>query len=307
MKESILTFAEEFAWQPQIANEARLEHKGKVIVAGMGGSPLAADLLNALDPKLNITVHKDYGLPLRKDPLVIAISYSGNTEETIDAFDTAQKNGLPVAAIATGGKLLERAQEAAAPFIRLPQTNIQPRMATGFIIKALAALMGLEQLKNELSALAQTLKPTELEGPGKTLAEKLGGRVLLVYASTRNRAIAYNWKIKFNETGKIPAFYNVFPELNHNEMNAPSPQCYTIILRDPDDDPRIQKRMEALKNLYQQPQAPAEIIDTQGENRLVRIFNSLLLADWTALAIAEERGVDPEQVPLVEEFKKHIA
>lgn len=324
MRESILKFAEEFAWQPIIENEARLVREEKarldsrparqVIVAGMGGSPLAADLLNAIDPELNITVHKDYGLPvapltLRGDGgvILIAISYSGNTEETLDAFEKTGEMGFARAAISKGGKLIAMAREAGVSFVQLPDTGIQPRMATGFIIKALATLMGLDTLAKELTALADTLRSEELEEPGRALAERLGGRIPLVYASTRNRAIAYNWKIKLNETAKIPAFYNVFPELNHNEINALSSQFYTIILRDPNDHPRARKRMEAMAALYGYKKMPVEIVDLLGNTFLERVFSSLLLADWFALALAEINSVDPSEVPIVEEFKRFIS
>lgn len=317
MRKSILQFANEFAWEPPPRSDFASElRRGKpVVVAGMGGSPLAADLLNAIDPTLNITVHKNYDVPLGfplilrgiEGVMFIAISYSGNTEETLDAFAKAGEMGLARAAIAKGGKLIAMAREAGAPFVQLPDTDIQPRMATGFIIKALAALMGLEAFAKELAALADILKPAELEEPGRMLAERVRDRVPLIYASTRDRAIAYSWKIKFNETAKIPAFYNVFPELNHNEMNALSSQFYTIILRDPDDDPHIKKRMEALAELYRDKKISIEIIDLAGKTFLERMFSSLLLADWTALALAESRGIEPSEVPIVEEFKKRIA
>ena len=318
MRESILKFAEEFTWEPRIENKASLTRKEKTIVAGMGGSPLAADLLNAINPALDLIVHKDYDLPLvslltRGAWGVITISYSGNTEETIDAFETAKKEGMPVAVIAKGGKLLDRAKEEAVPYVQLPSVDIQPRMALGFIIKALAALLGLEALAKELTSLADELKPVEFEEPGRALAGRIGDRGPLIYASTRNRAIVYNWKIKFNETAKTPAFYNVFPELNHNEMNALpagqaglSSQFYTIILHDPDDHSRIKKRMEVLAELYRNKEIPVEILDLAGESFLERVFSSLLFADWTALALAEMNGIDPNDVPTVEAFKKRI-
>ena len=309
MRESILKFAEEFAWDPIIEKEALLARREKVIVAGMGGSPLAADLLNAFDPALNIVVHKDYGLPLLDDSgssMVVAISYSGNTEETLDAFEKAGEKGITRVAISTGGKLLERAREEQVAYVQLPPNKIQPRMALGFIIKTLAALLGLNELKKETTQIADLLKPAEFEEPGRLLASRIGNRIPLIYSSTRNRAIAYNWKIKFNEIAKIPAFYNVFPELNHNEMNAPSSQCYTIILRDPDDHPRIQKRMEVMTGIYEEKKIPIEIVNLSGAVLSERVFSSLLLADWAALAIAESRGVDPSEVPIVEEFKNKL-
>jgi glucose/mannose-6-phosphate isomerase len=136
-----------------------------------------------------------------------------------------------------------------------------------------------------------------------------------VYASGRNRAIAENWKIKFNETGKIPSFYNVVPELNHNEMTgfdskgrtAPvSRHFHFVFLKDGGDDRRITKRMSVLEKLYKDRGFKAEIVLLQGKNEVHKIFNALNLADWTAYHTGLLYAVDPEQVPMVEEFKKLI-
>ena len=131
----------------------------------------------------------------------------------------------------------------------------------------------------------------------------------------RNLIIAYNWKTKFNETGKIPAFYNIFPELNHDEMNGFDVRSSTsglmqnfhfLFLRDGEDSPRIIKRMEVLEKLLLQRQLPVEIIDMKGSSVLYKIFSVLILADWTTYYTAEGYGVEPEQVPMVEEFKRLI-
>ena len=145
------------------------------------------------------------------------------------------------------------------------------------------------------------------------LAATLVGKVPVIYASHRNAAIAYNWKIKMNETGKIPAFMNVIPELNHNEMTGFDVHksteklinnFYTLILRDEEDDPRIHKRMEILERLYNKRDIPTEIIAIEGTGRFEKIFSSLYLADWVAYYTAQEYGSDPDNVPMVEEFKK---
>jgi glucose/mannose-6-phosphate isomerase len=137
-----------------------------------------------------------------------------------------------------------------------------------------------------------------------------------VYASVRNTAIAQNWKIKFNETGKVPAFWNVVPELNHNEMTGFDAKAKTtplsrhfhfVFLKDAEDDRRIIKRMNVMEKLFRDRGFKTEIVLLQGKTDLHKIFNGLILADWTAFHSAKLYGVDPEQVPMVEEFKKMIA
>lgn len=317
MRNAILSFAQQFAWKPEVERPAKRTFK-KIIVAGMGGSHLAADLLKSADPTLPLVVHRDYGLPFvlsseRSSTLVIASSYSGNTEETLDAFKEARKKGIATAAIAIGGKLEKLARQSRVPYVQMPSTGIQPRSALGFSIKGLCALMGLIQTNADLSVLTRTLKPAALEDRGKTLARTLKGSVPLIYASMRNEAVAYNWKIKFNETGKILAFYNVVPELNHNEMTgfdhtAKSAQLskkfFVIFLTDEDDHLRVQKRMAILRKLYRSHGLASMIVPLRGANRWMRIFSSLILADWAAVHTAALYCAESEQVPMVEEFKK---
>jgi len=160
------------------------------------------------------------------------------------------------------------------------------------------------------------LDSSGIENSGRELAEKIKGKIPVIYSSSQNSAIAYNWKIKFNETGKIPAFYNVFPELNHNEMTGfdvkeptkpLSEKFYFIFLKDEADHPKVIKRMDITKKLYGDRGLSAEMISLDGGNILEKMFSSLLLADWTAYYTAVQYGADPEQVPMVEEFKKLIA
>ena len=150
---------------------------------------------------------------------------------------------------------------------------------------------------------------------GKDLAKRIYGSVPIIYASMRNAAIARNWKIKFNETGKIPAFDNFVPEMNHNEMTgfdikiktAPlSRHFHFVFLKDGGDDRRVMKRLSVLERLLHERGFKVEVILLEGKNDLHKIFNALVFADWTAYHTAKLYGVDPEQVPMVEEFKKLI-
>lgn len=321
MEQAIRNFPKQFAYDPRIENADKWRRYKAYIIAGMGGSHLQGDIFQTVAPGFNLSVHQDYGLPpwqeeVLKETLVIASSYSGNTEETLSALEEALRRNFPVAAISTGGKLLELAKKHRIPYIQIPDTGIQPRAALGFTFKAFAKMVGREDIVEEATTLATQLKSEEFEDRGKLLAETLKEKIPIMYSSQRNYSIAYNWKIKFNETSKIPAFYNVFPELNHNEMTGfdlkertkeLSQKIHFIFLKDSTDHPQIQKRMEVTATLYRDRGLPVEIIQLEDHSILYKIFSSLILADWTTLYTAKQYGVEPEEVPMVEEFKHRIA
>ncbi|MEK7542314.1 MAG: SIS domain-containing protein, partial [Patescibacteria group bacterium] len=233
-------------------------------------------------------------------------------------FEESRKNGYPVAAISTGGELLILANQHKVPYIQLGDTGIQPRSALGFTFKALAKMVGRNDVVQEATKVGEALvqRAGALELEGKALAEKLQGKIPIVYASNKNYSIAYNWKIKFNETAKIPAFYNVFPELNHNEMagfdvaDSTRELCdkfHFLFLIDTTDHARIRKRMNVLEKQLRERGFQVEMVSLGEGSMLDKIFGSLLLADWTAFYAAKLYGRNPEKVPMIEEFKKLIA
>lgn len=325
MEQSIRNFAEQFGFEPEIKNKENLKPAEKFAIGGMGGSRLSAEILKSAFENIALTIHKNYGLPAQSglpalgdknssETLIIASSFSGNTEETIDFLEKAVEQNLNTAVITKGGRLLEIAENKKLPFIKLPESDIQPRMALGWSLLALIKLIKPEILPG-LAELKRILNPIRFEEQGESLAEEIKGKVPIIYASEKNRAIAEIWKIKLNETGKAPAFWNVFPELNHNEMtgfdynesNAVlSKAFHFIFLKDENDHPRIHKRMGITEKIFEEKGFEVKMLDIEGGNRFERIFNSLILADWTALHIARLYDSEPEQVPMVEKFKKLI-
>jgi len=320
MENSILKFAEQFDYKPEIINADKLsDNYENYVLAGMGGSHLAAGILHTYRPGINLYIHRDYGTPnydedFYKKSLSIASSYSGNTEEVLDFLDESYSKGRDTIIISTGGKLIDFAKDNQLPYIQIPDTGIQPRLALGFSTIALAYLID-KSILPELESMREILKPTELKSEGENLSKSLEGKTPIIYTSTQNRAIAYNWKIKMNETGKTPAFYNVFPELNHNEMQGYdfldsnkhlSENFHFIFIQDSQDHPRIAKRMEVVEELFQEKGYPVTKIFLEGNSKFEKIFNSLMLADWTALSLAKKYDAEPEQVPFIEEFKKRI-
>ena len=320
MREAIINFNKQFGFQPKIENAGNFRRAKKYIVCGMGGSHLAADLLKVWNPELDIVIHRNYGLPaLPKGDLekclVILSSYSGNTEETLDAYTHAKRAGLNMAALSLGGELMKCAQKDQTSYIQFPDLGLQPRLALGLGMLGLLKFFGEEKALKELNLLEKTFRSEEYESAGQELADRLSGRVPVIYSSEQNGPIAYNWKIKFNETGKIPAFFNVFPELNHNEMTGfdvknssgeLSRGFYFIVLRDPKDYPRILKRMAVLEQLYKDRGLAVGAMELKGANVFEKIFSCLLLADWAAYYTAQNYGLEAEQVPMVEEFKRII-
>lgn len=320
MRKTILEFPKQFQKGLEVAKNVKIEGAFDALtICGMGGSALPADILeiwlNAYKIALPLYIHRNYGLPNQVDKkhLIICISYSGNTEETLNCFEEARKNGFKIITIASGGKLTELSKKHGIPSVMIP-AGFQPRMALGFQYAALMQVLvncGLvEDGLDNISALEELLKPQSLEAYGKKLAQRLRNKIPVVYASYGLRSLARIWKIKFNENSKIPAFNNYFPELNHNEMmgyaNAGN-NFQVIVLRDPTDHPRILKRIKLMASLIKKRGVSIDIIDIKGKDILYKIFSSILLGDWISYYLALKRGIDPTPVELNEEFKKRLA
>src|SRR3989344_3104216 len=157
MQDAIKSFPAQFSFEPVVENKEKLGRYERFIVLGMGGSHLGADMLAGWQIQLPLAVHSDYGLPYvaeaqKTKTLVIASSYSGNTEETIDGFEEAGQQGIPRAAISAGGRLLYLARSAGVPYIQLPDTGDQPRSDTGFSMHAMVALMRQDAASSALQA-----------------------------------------------------------------------------------------------------------------------------------------------------------
>ncbi|MFA6463674.1 MAG: SIS domain-containing protein [Candidatus Paceibacterota bacterium] len=320
MYEAIRNFGKQFDYVPEIVNKENIKPFKKIIVLGMGGSNLASGILNIFDQSLDIYVHRDYGLPLKEtnffdDSLIVASSYSGNTEEVLSGIDEALKKGMNVSVISAGGKLIQIAKEKDLPYIEFPNTGIQPRSALGFSFIALAHLINSKKAIDGITEIKEKLTPTDLEEEGKNIALKIAGFTPIIYSSNKNLAIAYNWKIKLNETGKIPAFCNVLPEMNHNEMTGfdlnektrgLAERFIPIFIFDDTDNEKIIKRMKVVKEIYESKGLVCVETDLKGSNEGERVFSSLLLADWIAYYTAINNGSEANEVPMVEDFKKRI-
>lgn len=314
LQEVIKNFNKQFEFNPIIKNKNKLKKKNKFILVGMGGSHLSGGLAKLYNPYLDIIIHRDYNLPALnlkelKERLIILSSYSGNTEEVISSFKLCINQRLNLICISSGGKLLFLAKKYKLPFIEIPEKNIQPRYAIGYSFKALLKIVGDKKNLKDLTDLKDKLKPLKFKNKGRKIATDIKNFIPIIYSSSKNYPLSYIWKIKFNETAKIPAFCNKFPELNHNEMQGfykkeLFSKFYFIFLEDKDDQDIIKKRMKITKRLFKKRGIPTKTIPLKEKDIFLKIFSNILLADWTSLFLSIYYKVDPEKVPIIESFKK---
>lgn len=315
LRRQIIEFPPQLTAGTKLVPLLKLSKPTELVFCGMGGSALYADLLLMhLEGELTIPtrIHRDYGLPanVSKDALVIACSYSGNTEETISSLEASLKARLKTVVIAHGGKMLDIAKAEGIPHIIIPEC-IQPRYSPGYMFSAahqLLSYLGLaHQCEKEMEKLTKWLGAQRgIENLGKTLAQQLKGKVPLIYSSSGYRAVARIGKIKINENAKVPAFYNELPEMNHNEMvgfTRPLAKYHSIILTDGDESPQMKLRIKATQSVLGEQDITSSEVQLEGETNLQRAFYGLLYFDWASYHLAMEYGIDPVPVEMVERFK----
>lgn len=302
----------QLSFKPEVVGPATFSYS-RFVAAGMGGSALPMRVMNFLDPSFPLSLHNTFDLPAKTEPdtLYVAVSYSGNTEETLSFADEAVKRGFPLAVIASGGKLGELAKDKGLPFIKIPE-GYQPRESVVYQLKALLLIFGREDLAGEFDRCQVDFGSVESEG--KKIAESFSGKIPVIYSSIENRAVGYIWKIIFNESGKIPAFNNFFPELVHNEMQGMVPKTSgevagatkVLLLKDSEDDSRLQKYEQAFEKNALELGIEIDSFELP-PGKVNKFVNSWLTARVAAEVIAESHGVDPESIPLIAAFKKEIA
>lgn len=309
MDEIIKKIPEQIKEGLKTGEEFKLDKKyDSLIICGMGGSIIPGEILLTCQSLKNkssrpsIFIQRDYDLPewASEKDLVICISWSGETEETISSYKTAIKRGLPTVVVA-GGTLSKRAAIDNIKLILMPSEKIPPRFAIGYMTGALFGLLGL---KDEFDF---ELKAEEMEKEGKDLAAKIGDKIPVIYSSFKWRKLANFWKILFNENAKIPAFWNSFPSLTHNEIagfTPPLKNIFPILIKGDGDDERQNRNIEAAIAIFNKLGYNYNIVNLSASGKaLERIFKNYILGLWTSCFLAKNLGVDPEKNALIEEFK----
>ena len=326
-RQFILDTPNQFKIGFELAKNAKVDGDFESLtVSGMGGSALPVNLLQAYinsneTKPLDIFINRYYSLPPQaKQPnsLNFISSYSGTTEEVISSLEEVHSLGLPFVGFSSGGNIEELSKKYNMPHIKLPipYPNYQPRMGTGYFFGAMFQVLVNQGLIQDTSS--QLISKAEkfhdfmnvYEEKGKELAMKLKGKTPVVYASSILASTAMVWKIKLNENAKTSAFWNFFPELNHNEMvgfTNPQAKFFIIMLRNKNDHPKNLKRYDVTAKLLIEKGIESEIIDIDGEDVFSKMFLTITLADWTSYYLALEYGQDPTPVDMVEELKKILA
>lgn len=304
----------------------------QVVVAGMGGSAIGADLLTSYGTSLSripISVHRDYGLPLfarGSETLVICSSHSGNTEETLDAFETALKAECRIIVVCTGGKLAVRAKENNVPAWTFDHAG-QPRAAVGFSFGLLLAMfqrLGLipdqttemEEALAAMNRIQQHLRadvPTA-KNPAKRYAGQLMGRWVTIMSAGLLTAVARRWKCQLNEIAKAGANFEFLPEADHNTLaGTMNPQetlnahTMTLFLRAPSDHSRNRLRSDLTRKAFMLEGLNTDHVDGRGNTPLAHMWTLILFGDYMAYYLAMGYGVDPTPIKALVDFKEAMA
>jgi glucose/mannose-6-phosphate isomerase len=303
-----------------------------VVVAGMGGSGLAAKAFKVW-PSVNapFEIVQDYSLPnyVSAHTLVVFSSYSGNTEETLSCFETAmqlsEKNRPMMAAVSAGGKLADLAKENHLPHLAMPG-GIQPRMTFGYQLRALVQLFEhinliekgtteqLEATSNWLKDEIAAWRPdvATKNNQAKQIAQEMAGKSVVIYGGPQLAPVAYKWKINFNENAKHIAWYNAYPEFNHNEFlgwtKQPTAKPYAVIdLRSNLAHPQIQKRFTLSAKLLSGKSPAPLIVEAKGETLPAQMLWLVALGDFVSLYTAILEGTDPTPIPIIDKLKQQLS
>jgi glucose/mannose-6-phosphate isomerase len=324
LRQVILDSISQVNYTYTIANPENIQKTfDNIIINGMGGSALPAELLSETlfqfvedETQYPIHIHRGYGLSrhIKETSLILSISYSGNTEETLSAYNAAIEKGYTVIALAAGGALISRAQELDKPYIIIPNPDpqFQPRYATLYLLKAIIEVLiqygiATDDIRQKLIEYVQEINAQEFEKQGQALANIIKGKTPIIYATQEYKLVAHLWKIKINENAKTPAFWNYIPELNHNEMvgfTNPQANFQFVFIHNEVEKSRNILRFQKLQQLLEgRGLSIQDILVPDFGNHLANLVAMTLIGDWTAYYLALAYGIDPTPVDMVEEFK----
>ncbi len=303
-----------------------------IVVVGMGGSAIGGDLIRSyLRSKLLVPfeVCRTYTLPeyVDDETLVIASSYSGNTEETLAAVDDALGRKAMLVAIGSGGMLEDVCKVNDIPLARVP-SGLMPRAALGYSIvpllmffEKIGLIKGIEKEIDHAIAGLQKHRDKYIEdnatatNPAKHLAEKLHGKIVIIYTGpTLTDVVGLRWKGQICENSKALAFANQFPEFNHNELVGWSPsvdahkeQLAVVLLRDMDDHAQVRHRMNIVSEIIKSREVAVNEVHSRGETQLERMLSLVQIGDFTSYYLAVLNKVDPTPIKVIEALKKALA
>jgi glucose/mannose-6-phosphate isomerase len=327
MLELAVSLPEQIEQAARNACGARIGSAGRfdsVVVAGMGGSGIGARIVQGLlldECPVPVHVCNDYDVPAAvcAKTLFVAVSYSGNTEETLSAYAQARKRGCRIVAITSGGKLGRSAGKAGYPVIAVP-AGMPPRAALGHLFATL--LVSLERsgvCKSHQRGLEEAVRLMRGRreswlGRARTIAKHLDGRLPTIYSTSRILdAVADRWRCQLNENAGVLCHTNSFPEHNHNEIvgmgrpKHPGRNVVVIALLDRETHPRTRYRLDSVLDITEGAYNFAVRLESEGRSRLARVFSLVMLGDLVSVELARLTGKDAMEINRIDELKRRMA
>ncbi len=320
------------AWEKVLKLELPREYTkiSNVVIVGMGGSAIGGDIVRRLalsESKVPVRVHRDYNLPAFVDAstLVIASSYSGNTEETLSAFTESLRTPARKLVITSGGNLKDLAEKEGIPAFVIDY-RAPPRAALPHSLIPLVGIfqkLGLLGDKSEdlqealgiLNKLSTDLIETRplASNPAKQLAAKVHGHVAVIYGAGMLSEVAQRWKGEFNENSKAWAFFESFPELNHNSVVGyefpieAKERIFVLILRSSSLHPRNLLRYEVTAKLLAKAGISYEFVEARGKGDLAQVLSLVLVGDYSSFYLSILNEVDPTSTDAINFVKRYLA
>ncbi|MCD6502859.1 MAG: bifunctional phosphoglucose/phosphomannose isomerase [Euryarchaeota archaeon] len=318
MKEMIERFPKliEEGWSLGESVKAK-RNVSKVVFLGMGGSAISGEIISEvgkLESKIPMEVVKGYEVPryVNRRTLVVAISYSGNTEETVTALQEALLKGAMAICVSSGGEIEEIAQERGLEHIKVP-SGYAPRAALPLLLFSVLNVLVRSKLIKKVN-IENVIEAVSLVSPkdAEDFARRLKGRTPVIYGSGPFRAVAKRWANQFNENSKILAFWGEFPEMNHNEIvgwygDDSVGNFAPIILESGVETERVKLRYDLTEKLALKRAGFVFRYRAQGSGLWERIMNTIYFGDWVSYNLAILRNVDPLPVEVISRLKKELS
>jgi glucose/mannose-6-phosphate isomerase len=317
----------EFAWSNEFDVSIYKNKKfNSITITGLGGSAISGDLLqNFLQDELNFPyfVNRNYNLPshINSDSLLIASSYSGNTEETLEVLNQAIGRECNIICVTTGGKMLDIAIKNSIPVVLL-QKGFQPRYSLGLsffsLLKVFQELWIIEDQTNLVKKITNQIRESGIkysvdENFAYSIAKKMIGLIPVIYSvSDVTNAVGNRFKCQLNENSKVHAFCNNYPELNHNEIvgwETVSNSHFNPVVVNIEDSsyhPQIKKRFNISTDLIKEKSIDIIRLESQLNSFKERILDLIYLTDWISYYLAILRGKDPSEIDNIHLLKQKL-
>ena len=325
MKTLIEDFTKHISEALTIGKNTNLQSSSKqinnVLICGLGGSGIGGTVVSQIVnnyAKLPICINKDYKIPsfVNENTLVIASSYSGNTEETIEMIIAARDKNAEICIITSGGKLLEIAKEKKYNFITIPGGH-PPRGAFGLSFPVMFNALKhygvidkdfTEEFKKAISII--NTEEDNIISEAKNITEKLYKKIPIIYADANYEGVAVRFRQQINENSKMLCWHHVIPEMNHNELvgwRTKNDDLAVVIFRNENDYYRTQKRMEVNKTVFEKYTSTIIEIYSKGNSQLEKSLYLIHLGDWVSFFLSEKNGVDVVEVDVITHLKNELA